>query len=162
MHQNVCWIAALCALGCEQRVDPQDVRTLAEHAIGFEQRLGAIEQKLATPSGQDVLRVTRMPLVENSTGNEVCAGQDQVCLTVIFTHGSLLSDINGRDCGYAVADCNSRVVPLRHCLRESNYVVAPIKFWPSPGMKGQCNGGRVGNQSCLQAPNNLTAICTDN
>ncbi|MEN9558776.1 MAG: hypothetical protein RL141_1145 [Candidatus Parcubacteria bacterium] len=122
-------------------------------------RVATMEQRLGDPMATDALRVTRVPLVENSTGNEVCAGEDKVCLSVLFRNGARLVDPMDRPCGYAVADCNSRVVSLPRCGKGADYVVAPIKFWSSPGMKGGCS--QSGNQSCLFAPENLVALCID-
>jgi len=116
------------------------------------QRLAKLEQESST-----VVTATREPLTVDATGNEVCAKKNQVCVAVVNTMSSVIVDENQVPCGHMVADCNSRVSPRVHCLGDRNYVIGPIRFLRSPGMKGRC--GDVGKDTCTREPSSFVAIC---
>jgi len=115
-------------------------------------KIEALEQDVARS-----LKTVRKPLELDKTGNEVCAEKGHTCLAVVDTGGSSRVDVNNVFCGHIVADCNSRITKRLHCVGNANYVLSPVKFWRSPGAKGQC--GDVGNETCQNSPSNLTAIC---
>lgn len=129
-----------------------------------QQTLSDLEKRIAKLEGSTndsatTLKAAREPLTLDGTGNEVCARKGKVCLAVIGKGSSELFDANHVPCGYMVADCNSRVVNKPHCLADQDYLASPIKFWKSPGTKGQC--GTVADDTCLRSPSDLTAICME-
>lgn len=132
-----------------------------EAAIKEEERLTDELGRQFAPRSEfeQFLRVTPVALQVSKTGNEVCMDQNQVCLKVLFRTGSDIVDRHDRPCGHAEANCNSRVVSHRGCLTDAHYEAAPIKFWRTPGLRGQC--GEVSHTTCLYSPDSLVALCVD-
>lgn len=105
------------------------------------------------------VRVRRVDLAINRNGNEVCAAQGLVCLSVIDKGTSERVDINEHFVGHAVEDCLSRVVRQDHCLGNANYAVAPVRFIRSPGATGM--SADYSNTTCLSSPDSVEALCLE-
>jgi hypothetical protein len=120
----------------------------------LEQRVDALEKQLAR-----TLKTKRIPLVPDRSGNELCADEGQICLSVIDSAGSARYDMNNNFCGHITADCSSRVTPRKGCGVGTDYVLSPVKFHRSPGAKAQCDSSTT--ESCARSPSDLTAICLE-
>lgn len=105
------------------------------------------------------LKTVRIPLALNKTGNEVCAEAGKACLTVLDDAGSARYDVHDQFCGHMVADCNARVTRKPRCADGDDYLLAPVKFYRSPGSKGECNATET--ETCEASPSDITALCLE-
>jgi outer membrane murein-binding lipoprotein Lpp len=120
----------------------------------LEQRIDALEKQLAR-----TMKTTRIPLVPDRSGNELCADKGHICLSVVDGAGSARYDMNNNFCGHITADCSSRISLRKGCGVGADYVLSPVKFHRSPGAKAQCDSSTT--ESCATSPSEITAICLE-
>lgn len=120
----------------------------------LEDRIDALEKQMAR-----TLKTVRIPLEVNKSGNEVCAEAGHACLTLLDDAGSARYDIHDKFCGHMVADCNARVTRRPHCSGSNDYLLAPVKFYRSPGTKADCDNFET--ETCESSPSDLVAICLE-
>ncbi|MDI1444699.1 hypothetical protein [Polyangium sp. 6x1] len=141
------------------RLAPPPASSRETTLSGLENRIAKLEDlgKRIVDLEAKAPSVSRVPLEENKTGNEICYERKEVCLSVIVSGESSLFDANNVFCGHMIADCNSRVVKRNHCNTRADYAVSPIKFYKTPDAKGQCP--LAGDEACFYSPQQLMAIC---
>ncbi len=120
----------------------------------LEDRIDALEKQMAR-----TLKTVRIPLELNKSGNEVCAEAGHACLTLFDEAGSARYDVNDKFCGHMVADCNARVTRKPHCAGSNDYLLSPVKFYRSPGIKAACDSFET--ETCESSPADLVAICLE-
>lgn len=128
---------------------------------GTEERIARLEQRV-TELEKEVgrsLKTVRIPLDRDQSGNEACASQGHICLSVVDSAGSARYDLNNQFCGHITIDCNARVTKRLHCGPGTDYVLSPIRFYRSPGAKAQCDS--TGTETCASAPSDIVAICLE-